>query len=275
MKKIHIIYLFAFLFFIISCGESIAEIKWEKDLESAKKIAKEKNLPIMIDVYTDWCTWCKELDEKTYKNKEVVKLSKKFVSLKINPETSEEGAKLAQQYSVQGFPTILFINADGFVLENVSGYVEGTNFLPFMNKAIDKLEDINKILKDNTPTLAKLDLYMEASKEDEAKEIYDTLISKNAIPKESMPKYILGFGLMKAQKTDYESANEFFNRVIKEYPESEEFYIAHYYKAVIMVLSGQTKEPKQYIEELLKNPDIPENMKAQYETLLSYINENK
>ena len=275
MKKINIISLFSILFLMISCNKSVAEIKWVKDLETAKKQAKEKNLPIMIDVYADWCTWCKELDEKTYKNKDVVRLSKKFVSVKINPETSEEGSNFARQYSIQGFPTILFINSDGFVLENVSGYVEGTNFIPFMNNAISKLEDVTKVLKDPNPSLAKLDLYMEANKEDEAKDIYDKLMVKKEIPKESMPKYILGFGLMKAQKSDYENANEFFNRVIKEYPESEESYIAHYYKAVIMVLSGQTKEPRQYIEDLMKDPNMPANMKIQFETLLSYITENK
>ncbi|MBW5410384.1 DUF255 domain-containing protein, partial [Brachyspira hampsonii] len=110
---------------IVSCNKASAEIKWEKDLATAMKKAKEKNMPIMIDVYTDWCTWCKELDKNTYSHKDVIDAAKKMVSIKLNPETSEEGAKIAQRYGVQGFPTILFISADGFILENVGGYVEG------------------------------------------------------------------------------------------------------------------------------------------------------
>ena len=123
---------------IISCNNASAEIKWEKDLATAKKKAKEKNVPIMIDVYTDWCTWCKELDKNTYSHKDVIDVAKKMVSIKLNPETSEEGAEIAQRYGVQGFPTILFISADGFILENVGGYVEGEKFVPYMKNAIDK-----------------------------------------------------------------------------------------------------------------------------------------
>ena len=259
---------------IISCNKADAEIKWEKDLATAKKKAKEKNLPIMIDVYTDWCTWCKELDKNTYSHKEVIDIAKKMVSVKLNPETSEEGADIAQRYGVQGFPTILFISADGFVLENVGGYVEGEQFVPYMKNAIEKLDKVNSVLANKEPTLEKLDLYLESGNEVESQKIYDALMQKKAISKEKMPKYLLGFGLIKAQKRDYDNANKYFDDIIKNYPNSEEVYIAHYYKAVMMALAGEKDEPKKYLEKLLDDPKVPENMKVQYENLLSYINEN-
>ncbi|WP_416487538.1 thioredoxin fold domain-containing protein [Brachyspira hyodysenteriae] len=259
---------------IISCNKASAEIKWEKDLATAMKKAKEKNLPIMIDVYTDWCTWCKELDKNTYTHKEVIDTAKKMVSIKLNPETSEEGAEIAQRYGVNGFPTILFISADGFILENVGGYVEGENFVPYMKNAIEKLDKVNSILANKEPTLEKLDLYMESGNEGESKKIYDALMQKKSIPNDKMPKYLLGFGLIKAQKRDYDNANKYFDDIIKNYPNSEELYIAHYYKAVMMALAGEKDEPKKYLEKLLDDPKVPENMKVQYENLLSYINEN-
>lgn len=259
---------------IVSCNKASAEIKWEKDLATAMKKAKDKNLPIMIDVYTDWCTWCKELDKNTYSHKEVMNVAKKMVSVKLNPETSEEGKEIAKRYGVQGFPTILFISADGFILENVGGYVEGEKFVPYMKNAIEKLDKVNSVLANKEPTLEKLDLYMESGNEEESKKIYDALIQKNSIPKEKMPKYFLGFALMSAQRNDYKKANEYFDIIIKDYSKSEEVYLAHYYKAVTMVLAGEKDEPKKYLEKLLDDPKTPENMKVQYETLLSYINES-
>ncbi|MDO6992607.1 thioredoxin family protein [Brachyspira innocens] len=258
---------------VIACSKANAEIKWEKDLASAMKKAKEKNLPIMIDVYTDWCTWCKELDKNTYANKEVIDMAKKMVSVKLNPETSKEGAEIAQRYGVQGFPTILFISADGFVLENIGGYVEGEKFVPYMKNAIEKLNKINIVLASKEPSLEKLDLYLESGNEEEAKKIYDVLMDRKAISNEAMAKYLLGFGLIKAQKRDYEKANEYFDNIIKNYPKSEEVYVAHYYKVVIMALAGEKDEPKKYLEKLIDDPKVPANMKAQYESLLSYINE--
>lgn len=259
---------------IISCNNANAEIKWEKDLASAMKKAKEKNLPIMIDVYTDWCTWCKELDKNTYSHKEVIDTAKKMVSVKLNPETSAEGAEIAKKYGVQGFPTILFINADGLVLENVGGYVEGDKFVPYMKNAIEKLHKVNSVLSSKEPSLEKLDLYMESGNEEESKKIYNILIQKNAVSKEKMPKYLLGFALMRAQRNDYKKTNEYFDTIIRDYSKSEEVYVAHYYKAVTMVLAGEKDEPKKYLEKLLEDPKTPDNMKMQYESLLSYINES-
>ena len=37
----------------------------EGTLDDALKLSKESNKPIMIDFYTDWCGWCKVLDEKS------------------------------------------------------------------------------------------------------------------------------------------------------------------------------------------------------------------
>ena len=255
------------LVFASSCNNvESAEIKWEKDLATAMKKAKDKNLPIMIDVYTDWCTWCKELDKNTYSHKEVIDMAKKMVAVKLNPETSEEGAEVAQKYGVQGFPTILFINADGLILENIGGYVEGEKFVPYMKNAIEKLDKINTILASKEPSLEKLDLYLESGNEEESKKIYDALMAKKAISKEAMPKYLLGFGLIRAQRRDYEKANEYFDNIIKNYPKSEEVYVAHYYKVVIMALAGEKDEPKKYLEKLLDDPKVPENMKVQYES---------
>lgn len=273
MKNKNIIIIMISLFIIISCKDSYAAIKWEKNLATAMKKAKSKNIPIMIDIYTDWCSWCKELDKNTYANEKVIETAKKIVSVKLNPETSEEGEEIAKKYGVKGYPTILFINADGFVLENVGGYVEGEKFVPYMKNAIEKLSKINALLSSKEPSLEKLDLYMESGNEEEATKLFNNLLSKKSIPEESMPKYLLGFGLIKAQKKDYEKANIYFDKIIKEYPKSEEIYISHYYKAVIMVLAGEKDKPKKYLEKLLNDSKIPNDMKSQYETLLSYINE--
>ena len=273
MKNKNIIIFIISLLTFISCKNSYAEIKWEKDLATAIKKAKSKNLPIMIDIYTDWCSWCKELDKNTYANEKVIETAKKIVSVKLNPETSEEGEEIAKKYGVKGYPTILFINADGFVLENVGGYVEGEKFVPYMKNAIEKLSKVNALLSSKESSLEKLDLYMESGNEEEATKLFINLLSKKSIPEESMPKYLLGFGLIKAQKKDYEKANIYFDKIIKEYPKSEEIYISHYYKAVIMVLAGEKDKPKKYLEKLLNDSKIPNDMKSQYETLLSYINE--
>ncbi|MFK7774975.1 MAG: thioredoxin family protein [Saprospiraceae bacterium] len=66
-----------------------SEIKWYT-LEEAL-IAQEKNdKKIFIDMYTDWCGWCKVMDKKTFTNPEVIQyMNENFYAVKFNAEQKE------------------------------------------------------------------------------------------------------------------------------------------------------------------------------------------
>ena len=112
---------------------SAAEITWAKSFDEAFKLAKEQNLPIMIDVYTDWCGWCKRLDKDVYSADNVVPLSKKFICLKLNPEKDKEHGDL---FKVEGYPTIIFLDANKKELNRITGYLPPDDFAAEMKKAL-------------------------------------------------------------------------------------------------------------------------------------------
>ena len=46
--------------------------------------------PILLDVYTSWCGWCKEMDRTTYKNEKVVKyINEHYYAVKLDAESSD------------------------------------------------------------------------------------------------------------------------------------------------------------------------------------------
>ncbi len=48
------------------------------------------NKKVLIDMYTDWCGWCKVMDQKTFSDPEVIKyLNEHFVMVKFNAEQKE------------------------------------------------------------------------------------------------------------------------------------------------------------------------------------------
>jgi len=85
--------------------------------------------PVMVDVYTDWCTWCKKLDTDVYSRPDVNAALNDFVAVKVNPETDPEARAFAEKMKVEGYPTILFLNAKGEEVHRSGGYVDGPEFV--------------------------------------------------------------------------------------------------------------------------------------------------
>ena len=85
--------------------------------DEGMKIAQEQNKPVMIDVYTDWCKYCKELDRVVYTDPDVINLADQFVCIKFNADKRRD---LATKYNSPtptnprpGVPAIVFLRSDG------------------------------------------------------------------------------------------------------------------------------------------------------------------
>ena len=115
---------------LLASGAWAKDIDWQKNYDSALEKAKKEKKLVLVDIYTDWCGWCKKLDRDTYSDKDVqAKLAKDFIAVKVNPEKSSEGKKLQQQFGVRGFPYIAFVDADGKKISQISGYLPAAAFL--------------------------------------------------------------------------------------------------------------------------------------------------
>ncbi len=66
------------------------EIKWYT-WEEAVELQDNKPKKVFIDMYTDWCGWCKRMDATTFKDPEVVKyMNEHFYPVKFDAEQKEE-----------------------------------------------------------------------------------------------------------------------------------------------------------------------------------------
>jgi len=129
-------------------GASGAGINWAKAYPSAKVTSKSTGKLIMIDFYTDWCGWCKKLDSDTYPAPEVVAQAGKFVPVKLDAEKDPEGVRLAKKFKVNGYPTILFIDANENLAYKIVGYEPARDFAASMKKAATIRQDKAKFEKE-------------------------------------------------------------------------------------------------------------------------------
>lgn len=97
--------------------------KWETDFEVAKKRAKDENKTILADFTgSDWCGWCIKLKKEVfdqaafqeYAKKNLIMLELDFPhNKKLPAKEQKQNDKLSEEFKVQGFPTILLLDADG------------------------------------------------------------------------------------------------------------------------------------------------------------------
>ena len=65
------------------------------------QLAYSKNpKPILVDVYTTWCGWCKVMDKQTYNNEKVAAyINEKYYAVKFDAESKEPVAWNGKQYA--------------------------------------------------------------------------------------------------------------------------------------------------------------------------------
>lgn len=129
MKRIVISLLIVFL-----SMNGLFSQNWLTDLDDAKEISKEKELPILL-VFSgsDWCGPCIKLDRNIWQTKEFVDYSKEhFVLLRADFPRSrnnqlsavqmKKNEALAEKYNTRGFfPLVVLLDSNGNVL-GTTGY---------------------------------------------------------------------------------------------------------------------------------------------------------
>ncbi|MBP9152977.1 MAG: DUF255 domain-containing protein, partial [Flavobacteriales bacterium] len=77
---------------LTACAQSSKnqeEIKWVS-LEEADALRRTEPRKILIDVYTDWCGWCKKMDASTFKDPKVVAyINANYYAVKLDAEQKE------------------------------------------------------------------------------------------------------------------------------------------------------------------------------------------
>jgi protein disulfide-isomerase len=111
-----------------------AETAWITDYETATAEAAARNVPILVNFTgSDWCGWCTKLESEVfgdatfaqYAQDNLVMLKLDFPRRKPQPDAiKEQNRKLIERYGVQGFPTILLIDASGKEMAR-TGYQPG------------------------------------------------------------------------------------------------------------------------------------------------------
>lgn len=117
--------------------------------EAAVEANTEGSKKIFIDVYTDWCGWCKRMDKTTFSDPRVAAvLDENFYNVKFNAEQREpiqfndytfkfvpNGRRGYHELAASllsgklSYPTVVFLNEDFKIIQVLPGYRNADEFL--------------------------------------------------------------------------------------------------------------------------------------------------
>lgn len=116
-------------------AENNESVNWKMlaSVESIDNSIKSENKPVMIDFYADWCAQCKELDEYTYTNSEIIELSKSLNTIKV--DLTKENVSITDKYGIKGLPVVIFLDQSGKEYKDlrVTGFLKPEEFKKKIN----------------------------------------------------------------------------------------------------------------------------------------------
>lgn len=152
-----IFFLIGILFFTLTTSAQQAEpentglVKW-MDLKTAQELNKKIPKPIFIDVYTDWCGWCKHMMKTTFSNSGLANyINAYFYPVRFNAETPDTvefqdkkyinkniGTRSPNDFAVillegkLSYPTIVFYNNNYKFKMLAPGYMSVKDLEPML-----------------------------------------------------------------------------------------------------------------------------------------------
>jgi len=123
------------------------EIEWIS-FEEAMKRNQANPKKILIDIYTDWCGWCKRMDATTFADPVIAKLAKQhYHAVKFNAEQQEPIVINAKEYKFvpngrrgyhelaaellggrMSYPTTVFLDENFNMIQAIPGYRAAPEF---------------------------------------------------------------------------------------------------------------------------------------------------
>jgi len=140
--KITLVFIFSLITFALA-SQTVTWLTWEEAMERSQ-VEKKK---MIVDIYTDWCTWCKKMDQTSFSDSVVVNyLNENYYAIKLDAQSEEPINYNSKVYEYENriwnggyhqlalelmgnkmkLPTVVFLDENGQVIQSIGGFRTAT-----------------------------------------------------------------------------------------------------------------------------------------------------
>ena len=108
---------------LITSSKEVAHLKFQRlstlsALDSELEAAKNRQQPVMLDYYADWCIACIEMEHDAFQDQKVINALQEFKLLQVDLTDNPEAQALLDKFDLIGPPSILFFDESGGLMPN-------------------------------------------------------------------------------------------------------------------------------------------------------------
>lgn len=112
------------------------EMAWGSDVTNALHLAKTNRRPVLIQFSAPWCPYCRQMENKTFKDPAVAASLEQFERVAVN---IDQNAALAAQHAVRGIPAFVMLDPDGDEAAKTTGFMEAEAFNKWLTESMTNL----------------------------------------------------------------------------------------------------------------------------------------
>ena len=112
---------------LVASASAQQGVRWQVDLETAKRLASQTNRMVLVHFWADWCLPCRQMEEEVFVRPEVAAaVESSFVPVKVNADYFPH---TRQQYGVTVLPSDVILAPDGQVVARIAGTADASRYV--------------------------------------------------------------------------------------------------------------------------------------------------
>jgi len=112
---------------LVASASAQQGLRWQVDLETAKRLASQTNRMVLVHFWADWCLPCRQMEQEVFVRPDVAAaVESNFVPVKVN---ADHFPHTRQQYGVTVLPSDVILAPDGQVVARIAGTADASRYV--------------------------------------------------------------------------------------------------------------------------------------------------